>query len=386
MLWSLKGADFLLVQNPPSIPTLGVSRIFVLFFSRRTKLIIDWHNLGYSILALKLGPNHPFVKLYKWYERIFGSHAFCHFTVTIRMGEVLKRKFNMRARRILPLYDRPALDFHPLTFDEKIKVIKRFSGKDEIFKDMLPPTHEKIIITSTSYTPDEDIYMLLKALKLYDKRKLELDLDLDKTEDVLQKSSSSSAIRLSSTSNSKSKPKTTGTKILPKLRVIITGKGPMLPEIQKYIKEISPLLQHVKIYTTWLSTEDYPKVIGTADLGISLHMSSSGWDLPMKAVDMFGCGVPVITLNYPAVSELIQDESNGLYVKDAESISETLERVMLNDTLYDQIKSGAMRESRIKWDHEWGKKVGPLFGIGHYRERADDEYDEDSTTSSDSGF
>lgn len=302
------------------------------------------------------------------------------------MGEVLKRKFNMRARRILPLYDRPALDFHPLTFDEKIKVIKRFSGKDEIFEDMLPPTHEKIIITSTSYTPDEDIYMLLKALKLYDKRKLELDLDLDKTEDVSQKSSSSSAIRLSSTSNSKSKPKTTSTKILPKLRVIITGKGPMLPEIQKYIKEISPLLQHVKIYTTWLSTEDYPKVIGTADLGISLHMSSSGWDLPMKAVDMFGCGVPVITLNYPAVSELIQDESNGLYVKDAESISETLERVMLNDTLYDQIKSGAMRESRIKWDHEWGKKVGPLFGIGHYRERADDEYDEDSTTSSDSGF
>lgn len=29
-------------------------------------MIIDWHNLGYSILALRLGDSHPFVRIAKW--------------------------------------------------------------------------------------------------------------------------------------------------------------------------------------------------------------------------------------------------------------------------------------------------------------------------------
>lgn len=34
---------------------------------RGCKIIIDWHNLGWSILALRLGQEHPFVKVAKWY-------------------------------------------------------------------------------------------------------------------------------------------------------------------------------------------------------------------------------------------------------------------------------------------------------------------------------
>lgn len=55
-------------QNPPSIPTLVLVQIAA--WLRGSKVIIDWHNTGYSILGMKLGPNHPLVKLYELSVRV----------------------------------------------------------------------------------------------------------------------------------------------------------------------------------------------------------------------------------------------------------------------------------------------------------------------------
>ncbi|KAJ2551815.1 mannosyltransferase, partial [Coemansia sp. RSA 1933] len=119
------------------------------------------------------------------------------------------------------------------------------------------------IVSSTSWTADEDFSILLDALARYDKVATHPE----------DNASSSS------------------TKRLPRLAVLITGKGPLRAFYENEIRKMGLLRVHVA--TAWLSAEDYPLVLGSADLGVSLHTSSSGLDLPMKVVDMLGCGTPV---------------------------------------------------------------------------------------------
>ena len=62
--------------------------------------------------------------------------------------------------------------------------------------------------------------------------------------------------------------------------VAITGKG---PQKEYYLQEIkNKNFEKISIVTPWLDIEDYPKLLGSADLGVCLHSSSSGVDLPMK--------------------------------------------------------------------------------------------------------
>ena len=61
LLWRIPAPDYILVQNPPSIPALLV--VWFAALLRGSVVVIDWHNLGFSVLAISLGPKHPFVKV-----------------------------------------------------------------------------------------------------------------------------------------------------------------------------------------------------------------------------------------------------------------------------------------------------------------------------------
>ena len=89
ILWDTRGSDYIMIQNPPSIPILLIVILFKTVFSRETKLIIDWHNLNYTILNLRYNNlNHPFVKLVKLYEKFLGQFANLNITVTKSMKSI----------------------------------------------------------------------------------------------------------------------------------------------------------------------------------------------------------------------------------------------------------------------------------------------------------
>ena len=74
----------------------------------------------------------------------------------------------------------------------------------------------------------------------------------------------------------------------------------------------------------WLEVDDYPKMVAASDLGVCLHYSSSGLDLPMKVVDMFSAGLPCLAKDFEAVGELVRDRFNGRLFRDSKELAQQL--------------------------------------------------------------
>ena len=332
-----KPSRWMLVQNPPSIPTLFVA--YVVCFLRHTRLVIDWHNFGYSILALRLGSVHPLVQISGLYEQIFARSAEAHFCVTDAMAQVLKRDFGI-ATKLLPLHDRPASHLQVLSQAQRSSFLdtlpKLLSPVDdqrcEEYQRLVSEIQmgkSRLLVSSTSWTPDEDFSVLLEALVNYS------DLAI------------------------------TTHPHLPEILVVVTGKGPQKDAFQTRIKHLKAeeKLEMVTIETAFLSTPDYAKLLGSADLGVSLHTSSSGVDLPMKVVDMFGAGLPVAGWgNFEAWPELVHEGVNGRSFSDAKGLQEVLMQLFGGDEdLSESLKEGAVEEGKLRWDEEWDRVAKPLF-------------------------
>lgn len=61
---------------------------------------------------------------------------------------------------------------------------------------------------------------------------------------------------------------------LPHILCVITGRGPLKSH---YVSRIEYLqMQHIEIITPWFEADDYPRILGCADIGVSLHISTSG--------------------------------------------------------------------------------------------------------------
>ncbi|OJD16571.1 hypothetical protein AJ78_03262 [Emergomyces pasteurianus Ep9510] len=321
-------AQWMLVQNPPTAPTLMMAQVVCRL--RKTRLVIDWHNFGYSILALKLGVTHPMVKIHKSHEAAFGRFSSAHFCVSNAMARQLRNDSNITTP-ILVLRDRPPSIFQPFPSEtEKYEFLSSLSETAEFVGDMRTGKC-RLLVSPTSWTPDEDFSILIDALCRY------------------------------------SAMASTQTPLLPRLGVIITGKGPQQPMYLSRIAELTAQckLKKVTIKSAWLSLEDYARLLASASLGVCLHTSSSGVDLPMKVVDMFGAGLPVVGWNrYEAWPELVTEGVNGLgFGSIDELLTHLVDLFVGTGEKLCALRRGALQESERRWDDEWDRVAGKLFGL-----------------------
>ncbi|KAG6545369.1 hypothetical protein Mapa_013218 [Marchantia paleacea] len=417
LLRQIPAPDVFLVQNPPSIPTLTVVKWAC--WIRKAGFIIDWHNFGYTLLGLNLGSSHPVVQIHFWFEQRYGKMADGFLCVTKAMQHELAQNWGIKATVV---YDRSPEFFRPITLQEKHELLKRLyrqlttplGSKDCCSEDspegsrymgtlydwapskgdatgetrsllqgdyVLPNVHHTIstshtmvegsegdtleimegdmysyrdgrpavIVSSTSWTADEDFNILLEAALMYDRR---VSVLLGENDSVFEKDSTDDQLKPGPGS------------LFPRLLIIVTGKGPMRAFYEDQIRKLR--LRRVAFRTMWVSAEDYPLLLGSADLGVSLHTSSSGLDLPMKVVDMFGCGLPVCAASYSCIEELVKDRRNGLLFSSSSELADQLLDLFKGFPnschLLSSLKEGAQASgSSARWSDEWAEHVLPII-------------------------
>ena len=326
LLARLPRPSAVLVQNPPPIPTLPAAWLAARL--RRARWVVDWHNLGPAVLAETLGARHPLIAAARRCERVFGRRADAHLCVSRALADALAARRGIAGAAVL--YDRPPPRFAPTPAAGRAALLRRL-GLDRLdpSRDDRDRDRPALAVSPTSWTPDEDFTPLLDALARYD-----------------------------AAAAGPQPPR------LPPLVVAITGRGPLRERWRERFAALG--LSRVAVHTPWLEADDYPLLLGAADLGLCFHRSSSGLDLPMKLADLRGAGLPVCALDYgPVLAEVVRDGDDGLLFAGGERLAGHLIALLAGfpapNPLRDRLRRGAAEAARIRWHDGWEREARPAL-------------------------
>jgi beta-1,4-mannosyltransferase len=300
LIFTLPRFELVLCQNPPTIPTIPFCWLLRLIKGKR--FVIDWHNLGWSILKCNKSAGW---KILKPLEYITGRWADGNLAVT----KALQDHLTENKIKSVVVYDKPSDLFKP-TRESRGKFIKKLNIDENSI----------MIISSTSWTPDEAVDMILDAAD-------ELDKEI---------------------SEKKAKGQNKDTSIT----FILTGKGPNRRAFEAEVQGRNYV--NIEFRFEFLAYEEYAELLGACDAGVSLHYSSSGFDLPMKGLDMIGAGLPLLSIRYSCIDELVKEGKNGLLFNNAEELATIIRQCFIDKEIdIEAIREGAVASGEEKWSGIW---------------------------------
>jgi beta-1,4-mannosyltransferase len=271
---------------------------------------------------VKVGERHRAVKAIARSERRWAKRASAHVTVSRALAEWLAREYRVKATVI---YDRPGDAFTRPSAAEASALWDKISRDANLGSTRLP-----IAVCPTSWTPDEDFDLLLEAL--------------ERAERHLSRANPASG---------------------PQLVVLLTGRGALRESFEA--RAARRTFKAIILRTVWLEPADYPTLIGMADLGLCLHQSSSGLDLPMKLADIRGAGVPAAVYDYaPVVGEVMTTGHEGVTFRDPGDLANLLVSVAAgapssSDSPLGRSRAWLMQHPAERWSAQWDAAARPVL-------------------------
>ncbi len=307
----------ILVQNPPGFPAL-----FILWLAgpRGARRILDWHNTGSSLLALRRTRRRHAAGLYGWFERRFARIADEHWAVSAALAQKLT---DLRA---VVVHDRPSQIFRAaaVSVHDYSSLLAnggptadRLAWWRRVLPDKAPPSAPCWVAAPSSWGPDEDCDAMLRVAEAWRKN-------------------------------------SAGWGDAPRVAIIATGRGAMQAEFARAAEKLCA--GPVTIHTAWVPPAEYPALLSKVDAGLCLHRSSSRVDLPMKLADFRGASRKALVLDYgPVLHEVFRPGVDGWTFLNDDELAAGLRKLALM-TAADR---AATADATDTWEAEWDRKLGP---------------------------
>jgi beta-1,4-mannosyltransferase len=242
------------------------------------------------------------------------------------LAAFLESRFDVTQAQVL--YDRPASAFTPIERAERERFRLALFARLGIRANTVG-----FIVCPTSWTEDEDFDVVIEAVMRLEER--------------IRGWEAGDAGRR-----------------FPDLVILVTGDGARRAEFERRFAGLPA--RRIQLRARFLEPEDYPRVVGSADLGLCLHRSSSGLDIPMKIADLFGAGVPVCALDYGAcLAERVRHGDNGLLFSNGRQLADVLfelfEAFPADQKALERLRTGARKLARPTWEEGWTREARPVL-------------------------
>jgi len=305
--------EVVLLQAPPLVPAalaaLAASRI------RGARLIIDWHNFGDALLALRpRGAGAP-AALLAAVEGVLGRAADGHLAVSEELAAALPDARGVFGARVFR--DRPHERFSAAGGGEAA------AFRAEIVRSLALPFAEPLLLAlcPTSWGRDEELDRLIPAAE---RAAAELSAD--------------------------ARP----------ILLLASGDGDGREAFEARSRSLPA--SRIAVRTTFVPGDAYPLLVRSADVGVSLHRPALGLDPPMKVADLLGAGVPVLELRGGAApASLVVDGRNGEVFGDTAGLAAALVRLASDPRALAGLRAGAQESGRPSFREAWLAEAAPLL-------------------------
>jgi len=313
--------QLILARNPPPAAARSVTAAIARVTGAR--LVFDWHDRwhhrGDDRAAAQRGRATR-------RERGWARQAHAHLASSRAMAAWLQRAYGVEAA---VLYDRPPAWMVRADLAATAELWRRLA------RDLsLGPRRVPIAVCPTGWGPHDDFDLLLDALERAERR-------------------------LVAGAASRGVPSTA-----PDLAVLITGRGPLREAVEARLARRA--FSRVAVRTTWLEPLEYIALLGMADLGICLHQSASGLDLPGALAEFRGVGLPVYVCDYaPVLNEVVETGRQGVTFRDAADLAAALVTLASGDLsaapMLVAARAWLAANPADRWEPHWQDVAAPLL-------------------------
>ena len=139
---------------------------------------------------------------------------------------------------------------------------------------------------------------------------------------------------------------------IPDVKFVLLGDGPEMEKLQNIVKEKN--LDNNVDFKGWIDRNDIPKNISDAAIGIGPLKRTTVTEnaLPIKVLEYMACSLPIVAIDGTLPDDVLKNNTNGVFVKDASELAEKLIFILKNSNEVEKMGRNSLEMvQKFSWEN-----------------------------------